>query len=122
MMTAKQVLTGAAKRLQEKGWTQGCYALTAETRDFEGKKLPAGMPCGAGGDLIDTPVAETDVIGAMRQMAGRFGVRADHDVVDMAKALLRNHLGVENLATWNDEDGRTKEQVIAALKAAAVKA
>jgi hypothetical protein len=121
MMTVKQVLTGAAKRLQEKGWTQGCYGKMAEefasTDGFAA--VPAGSPCGAGGNLVGIPVAETDVIGALRQQAGWRASDAANAIVDEAKALLRRHLAVDNLATWNDEEGRTKEQVIAALKAAA---
>lgn len=121
MITAKQVLNGAAKRIEEKGWTQHCYARMAE--EFPASAgwpaIPVGSPCGAEGNLAFTPIAETDVIGALRQQVARFGLKADHDVVDMAKEILRRDLGVENLAEWNDEPGRTKEQVIAALKAAA---
>lgn len=116
-MTAREVLNGAAKRLLDKGWIQGCYALTAEARDFEGKKLPSGMPCGAAGDLIDTPVAQTDVIGALRQVGKRHP-----KAVDEAKAALRREVGAENLADWNDDEARTVEQVVAALKAAAKRA
>jgi len=114
-MTAKQVLVGAAKRIETKGWIQGGYARTAAAIPGEqgGRAVPAGSPCGAGGNLLGTPVAETDVIGAMRQVGGRI------DEVDAAKAALRKHLRVDNLADWNDAEGRTKEQVIAALNAAA---
>ena len=120
-MTAKQVLIGAAQRIEEKGWTQHAYGRMAE--EFPASAgwpaIPVGSPCGAEGNLASTPIAETDVIGALRQQVGRFGLRADHDAVDEAKAILRRRLGVENLAHWNDAPERTKEQVIAALKAAA---
>lgn len=116
-MNAKQVLAAAAKRLETKGWIQGNYALMAEAVEAtaDGKRrVPAGSACGAGGNLVGTPVGETDVIGALRQCGLRYP-----DVVDEAKEILRRSLGVDNLADWNDEDGRTKEQVIAALQKAA---
>lgn len=127
MMTAKQVLNGAAVRLARKGWLQGCYAVTAEDvqASSAGRKVRAGSPCGARGNLLGTEVGATDVIGALRQMSrwspGNSEAATD-DAVDEAKAILRRFLGVENLADWNDEEGRTKEQVIAALKGAAAKA
>lgn len=36
-----------------------------------------------------------------------------------AQAALRRLLGVDNLVAWNDRRGRTKEQVVAALREAA---
>lgn len=120
-ITAAQVLSGAVERIQKYGWLQGCYAVTAEavTASPVGRAIPAGTPCGAAGNLIGTEVGATDVIGALRQ--SKYG-RLDHVAVDEAKAVLRRDLGVDNLADWNDEPGRTKEQVIAALKAAAKRA
>jgi hypothetical protein len=58
------------------------------------------------------------VIGAIRCVAGLF----DFGLGDRAKQTLASHLGVTNLADWNDAPERTKEQVIAALSAAALEA
>jgi hypothetical protein len=115
-MTTNQILKGAADRLRAKGWCQGHYAELAETFDGAAvgmQMVPAGSPCGAAGNLAHTPVAATDVIGALRQVGG------NDPNVDVAKAKLRKRLKVDNLADWNDEEGRTVEQVIAALERAA---
>lgn len=119
-MTTKQIFKGAAERLRTKGWCQGSYGRMAEgvmaMKQDGGKTcraVPAGSPCGAAGNLLGTPVAETDVIGALRQVG-----KSDPNV-DKAKAQLADMLGVNNLADWNDEDGRTADEVIAALELAA---
>lgn len=115
-MSPNEILLAAAKRIETKGWLQGCYAVTAEGVDgtSKGRPIPAGSPCGAAGNLLGTPVAETDVIGAIRQV----GIHHDVAVLD-AKAKLLDFLHVDNLADWNDEPRRTKKQVIAALNGAA---
>lgn len=115
-MTVKEICNGAAERLLTKGWCQGQYGRLAEgVAAFKDQRaVPAGSPCGAGGNLIGTPVAETDIIGALRQVGG-----GDPNV-DRAKEKLRKILGCANLADWNDDDGRTVDEVIAALRKAAV--
>ena len=115
-MTTKQILKGAAERLKTKGWCQGSYGRMAEgvaaSKDV-GRAVPAGSPCGAGGNLLGTPVAETDIIGALRQVGG------NDPNVEAAKKQVRRVIGGGNLADWNDAEGRTVDEVIAVLEKAA---
>jgi hypothetical protein len=55
--------------------------------------------------------------GAIREAVD--GTLAKTSPLDRARGLLKKHLGVKYIAVWNDDPGRTKEQVIDALETAA---
>lgn len=118
-MSVNGCLRDAADRLDTKGWNQGAYGISSKgsghlVRVGRGGQMLVWKPTPKYPKNIEeeTPVT-TDVIGAIRCTAG------DDDEGDKAKAKLAKHLKVDNLADWNDEPGRTREQVVAALRACA---
>lgn len=93
-------LRAAAKLLVEKGWTQGYYAHDAAGNDTEANTKDAVCFC---------------ALGALARVRG---VSFPSDVDPMALALCRV-IGTRDVDSWNDAPGRTAEEVIAALLAAA---
>jgi hypothetical protein len=100
-MTAKEVLNAAANRIEKLGWCQGSYGVSSE-----------GKPCRTRRMGFETDVVQTDLLGAIRFIDNR-------EPGDEAKSLVQTLLSKENLADWNDDPKRTKEQVIALLRKAA---
>lgn len=96
------VLDKAADHLAEWGWIQGAM--------YDGKQLAAGA-------LLAE--CRTDIYGALKAVVlgePRFGGDADDlAVVDFALVALHEHLGW-NAFAFNDADGRTVEEVIAAMR------
>jgi hypothetical protein len=96
------VLDKAADHLTAHGWIQGSMYDTQQV---------AG----------DTPLGEcrTDVLGALKAVVlgePRWGGSIDDlAVVDLALTALHQHVGAEPIG-WNDVDGRTVDEVIAAMR------
>lgn len=118
-MSVNGCLRAAADRLDTKGWNQGAYGISSKgtghlVRTGGGGRILVHKPSPKFPRNIEeeTPVT-TCVVGAIRCCA------ADDEEGDKAKAKLAAHLGVDNLSTWNDEPGRTREEVSAALRAVA---
>jgi hypothetical protein len=100
------VLDKAADRLAEWGWIQGAM--------YDGKQLAAGA-------LLAE--CRTDIYGALKAVAlgePRFGGDADDlAVVDHVLVAIHQRLGW-NAFAFNDAEGRTVEEVIAAMRETAV--
>jgi len=106
-MTPAEILRAAADKLDE-GWTQGAHA-----RDGDGRPVHA---------LSQTACAWC-AEGAMAAAAGTVTVFIDPAVYEALGAATGRPAPVwlqsRKLNLWNDEPGRTKEQVQAAMRAAA---
>lgn len=91
-----EILERAAQILEERGWTQGRYG--ADSIDI----ITAGPHCAIG--AIATAYGDSDKY-----------LRSEAELV------LAEFLGLEygDVEPWNDEEGRTAGEVIAALRAAA---
>jgi len=87
----------------EKGWSQD-----ASARDASGEQVPLGS---------DEAVSWT-LCGAFA-LAGKDGIPMGH--LPAALRALADVTGMESLNGWNDEAGRTKEEVLEALEAAIVR-
>lgn len=88
-MTPIELLEETARRLRAQGW---------------GRKNDPGC-----------------LLSRMYQVAGlRFGhaVEREHATLRVAAMAVRRHLGVQHLTMWNDEPGRTLDQVFAAIDGA----
>ena len=95
-----QLLDGTKKLLIEKGWTQGVRA-----RDRAGEPAPAGDPRACSFCLL-----------------GAFARTCEESSVDSSNGRLRALLALwtakataKGIAAYNDEPGRTKEDVIALI-------
>lgn len=89
-MTAREVLLKAAEHIERYGWLQGARGKT-------------GQPCCA--------------VGAINAVGG-----CDRSSRDDAIETLKRNIGLARpfaIQNWNDAPGRTKEDVIAALRGAA---
>jgi hypothetical protein len=87
----------------ETGWSQDAYA-----RDASGERVPLGS---------DQAVAWT-LCGAFA-LAGKDGIPMGH--LPAALRALADVTEMDSLNGWNDEAGRTKEEVLDALDAAIVR-
>ena len=103
--TVADILTAAADLIEPEGrWTQGAFARTGKGRVIGPCEKAAECFCGIGaiyrvggvGHLSDAAMAELD----------RYARRRRHDM----------------FAGWNDTEGRTQAEVVAALRASAAKA
>lgn len=97
-MKPQQILNRAADIIEQAGWTQGALALD-----------DAGRPTGS----LSPIAACYCTIGAIQKAAS-----GHKRVIEHADAALRTHLGIQDTVMWNDKAGRTKEEVIAALRGA----
>lgn len=94
-MTPAEVLRKAAEYLATRGWKQNTVGEHG------------GPRC---------------AVGSIWSASGWTGNRADLDtLVESAWNEMEAHLGVPSLARWNDERGRTREEVIAKLREVADK-
>lgn len=97
-MKASEVLAGAARLLLEKGWTQRRLARTADGTPTEPSDPNAAMFC---------------AVGAIGRVAGKQR--------DDARAILA--VAIDNpfvSSDWNDDDARTRDDVVRGLDAAYV--
>ncbi len=94
-----RILNDAAD-LVAKGWTQGNYAIDKNERNVA---------------INDPPAASFCIHGALMRTT------AEYEALNDAKMALRNHLGTDWLIAWNDDPSRTQQQVVDALRGAAVK-
>ena len=93
-MTPREVLLAAADHIEAHGWTQGKWGH-------------AGEPCCAEGAIVAVLEGRgTGVFGPLWEAA------CD------AKQLLRNVLPTQ-ITSWNDAPGRTRDEVVRALREAA---
>lgn len=103
-MNTSEILNQAADYIEEYGWVQcgGWYPLWEEPACLEGAMRVVTMQH-TGEDIFTAPADS------------KWG-----PLYARAKAAMRNYLGVGNPWVWNDEIGRTEEEVIEALRAAAL--
>ncbi len=90
-MTTAEVLDRAADYIEQHGWCQGEFSKN-------------GAVC---------------VSGAISRVLGVEFYRADNRVYDAKNAFARHLKSDDPPCVWNDEDGRTQEEVIATLREAA---
>jgi hypothetical protein len=107
-MTPQDILSGAADIIEQNGWHQGGYA-TAPAAD------------GGTRDTCPTDPNATCfcVFGAMRRvlnLGDNVPIYSSH-AYRTARNLLSNVIGDRRPAEWNDAPGRTKGEVVAALRA-----
>lgn len=93
-MTPREVLLAAADHIEAHGWTQGKW----------GHK---GEPCCAEGAIV---------VAVQQQQGYIFGPLWAVSLA--AKQLLRNTLS-QQITSWNDAPGRTRDEVVRALREAA---
>ena len=110
MKSPAEVLDAAADRIERDGWHQGDFFPDPpnyfDVDDIARILIATPKPCCVSGALI----AETE--------------HHDPSGVEPAEVLLMQYLGIRwagQLPLWNDAPGRTKEEVVAALRAAAAK-
>ena len=110
MRSPAEVLDAAADRIERDGWYRGDFFADPppffNVDDIARILIATPKPCCVSGALI----AET----------GYYETSFD----SAAETLLMQHLGlrwIDELPRWNDAPGRTKEEVVAALRAAAAK-
>lgn len=103
-MTAQQdVLRKAAELIEKFGWTQGTLA-----------RAEMGNPCGELSPFATCFCA----IGAVRR-ATHLVAGSSREVFHRAIGLFCDAVETNNVPRWNDTAGRTKEEVIDALRRAA---
>lgn len=104
-MTTRAVLLKAAEHIERHGWQQNEYGQN-------------GRPCCAAGAMMQV----TNHLSSMRVLTRSFVALVRHLGLKQApNDLSYNHL-VGSIANWNDAPGRTGDEVIAALRAAAAEA
>jgi len=114
--TPQALLKRAADVIDKRGWHQGGY-----TNDTGCVCTLGALRVAAAGVPDDAPY--WDVQSAALDLPGRFD-DPDHDEVDRAAVALEDYFGRHNIlgwdvADWNDNPERTKDEVTAALRAAA---
>jgi hypothetical protein len=131
-----RVLRNAADYLEANGWTQDEFFQTKyETVvcDGEPEEFPTGQPpaaCALGAIQIAVTGEPIDVFadGYKTSKATDDQIRLVMDVADLVVSHLRREHNTAQLATWNttdvlakwnDRDGRTAAEVIAAMREAA---
>ena len=107
MRSPAEVLEAAADRIERDGWYRGDFFADPppyfNVDDIARILIATPKPCCVSGALI---------------------AEVGHYDTDTAERLLMQHLGlrwIDELPRWNDAPGRTKEEVVAALRAAAAK-
>ncbi|KPC75258.1 hypothetical protein ADL26_08170, partial [Thermoactinomyces vulgaris] len=118
-ITPQALLERAAEIIDQRGWHQGDYA------DHNGCVCTLGaLRIAAAGLPTDAPF--WDARSAALDTSGRFN-GPGYDQVDLAAVALEEYLsghGIEafGIAEWNDHIAASKEEVTAALRAAAAEA
>lgn len=108
-LSAGKVLADAAYLLETRGWTQHVFG-----RDKAGYEVA---------EYALSEAACLCAIGAIAVAVGRMpDVTWDGTVAEEATDLLAKHIGTRWIPGWNDEPGRTREEVIGAFRGAAAKA
>jgi hypothetical protein len=69
--------------------------------------------------VADVDIGPTDLTGAIRTVDGGWWNHGSDDAKAEAKEAVRDVIGGGSLGTWNDEPGRTLEEVTGALRLAA---
>lgn len=98
-MSTADTLDEAADIIERNGWTQGDYHRP------DGSKPPRDWP--------------VDTTGALNLALGADTPSHDIQPDSSAEVALMRYLGIEYVPGWNDAEGRTVEEVIAALRGAA---
>ena len=93
------VLDKAANIIERNGWTQGDYHRP------DGRKSPRDWP--------------VDTTGALNLALGADTPSHDIQPDSPAEAALMKYLGIEYVPAWNDQEGRTVEEVVVVLRGAA---
>lgn len=92
-MTPKEVLIQAKNLIKNEGWCQGSFAKSADGGKVASRDLLAKSYC---------------AVGALNAWGGLN--REDNLIRSDARAFLERLVGV--ITTWNDQPGRTKEEVL----------
>ena len=100
-MTNREICLKAAQRLREVGWQQGDFGPT------EGPHCMLGACQWAVGWYTGIAARSDDEDVELEVLAGEAGDAACHQVDGL----------LQGAAAWNDEPGRTVEEVIATLEA-----
>jgi hypothetical protein len=112
-----ELLRAAALYLQRYGWIQRNYFDPVDADPFPSACATGAIRAAATGtprmDRWATIDGDCDA-STRRTIYGATWALADHLGIDTDTDLL-----VDDIATWNDQDSRTREQVINALRAAA---
>ena len=101
-----KVLLDAAEFLEEKDWCQGAFARNSSYESVSIYNLDACKFCLAGAVMVST-----------RAVVVSPGVHRG-SILNAAYEKIEN-LIASNVTVWNDKPGRTKEEVINALRKAA---
>lgn len=113
-MKASDVLDKAADIIIRDGWCQGEYYKSSMSMDDEVDALVKHAPCCQAGAIYRAiwgkAWAATHIVGIPE---------ADRVTLDEASHYMKVHLRVDSPIAWNDAEGRTAGEVIAALRAAA---
>ena len=97
--SVSQILNEAADLIERTGWCQGHYALTSDGKSVGAKDVGAACFC---------------CIGAIKAVSPTFKDSRDAADVMVAK--------VGMIHVWNDQPGRTAEEVLESLRDAAKEA
>lgn len=100
---ARKDLNDAADLIEKTGWTIDACARNAEGKDVKSNAPDACAFC---------------VSGALRRVTCETRSRPGQRYLAAANMFTR-FVGTESIAEWNDEGGRTKDEVIKALREAA---
>lgn len=104
-MDEREVLLRAADLIESKGWCKDFSALDADLNEVDPWSDSACVFCAVG--AIESVAANG--------YADFDGLTLSNGAIDR----LSRALGARNVIRWNDEDGRTQEEVVAALRKAA---
>lgn len=104
---AKVALLEAANVIEAQGWTQGYYWDEEQARDGVSKHLCRVCAMGA----LHIAIYGSPDTRALQEQQG--GVLSD------CLQAIRKVIGRAMIAAWNDDDGRTEEEVVSALRRAA---
>lgn len=107
MSTIPQILNKAADLIEERGFAQGTKKENGRPGGVEGPALCAALALHEAGDALGD-YSRADVFDARKVLCAHVGISAEDRL-----------FGVYG---WNDEPGRTGEEVVAALRGAALEA
>jgi hypothetical protein len=103
MTTVLQILTKARDLIEKKGWTQNSNARNKNGKEVLEHNRNAVCFCASGA-------------------IWRAGGRCWNQEIDDAEEILISCIRNQEIVEWNDQEGRTKKQVLAAFDRAIAKA
>lgn len=100
--TVKEVLVAARWIIENVGWCQWHFAKSGDKEVWMGRRTTIEKAAQEAG------VSKVDCFCALGAINA---VEADYDLKRSAAVVIDNHTG-GSVSTWNDTDGRTKEEVL----------